>query len=128
MKCRTYLWNYFTINKEHPEYSNAQVQGELRLLLGDEKITSDTDGAELSERDALSIYGRNDEMLREAFNLGSKKLFELVVTNQQMSDDEWHKAKEEAQKEAEEIDPGFSVDPDTGSEDEDQAEAAGETE
>lgn len=66
-------------------------------------------------------------MLREAFNLGSKKLFELVVTNQQMSDDEWHKAKEEAQK-AEEVDPGFSVDPGTGGEDEDQAEAAGETE
>ena len=62
MKCSTYLWNYFTMNKEHPEYSNAQVQGELRLLLGDEKIVSDTDGAELSERDALSIYGRNDEM------------------------------------------------------------------
>ena len=118
MKCSTYLWNYFTMNKEHPEYSNAQVQGELSLLLGDEKIVSDTDGAELSERDAMSIYGRNDEMLREAFNLGSKKLFELVVTNQQMSDDEWHKAKEEAQK-AEEID---------GAEDEDQAEAAGETE
>ena len=127
MKCSTYLWNYFTMNKEHPEYSNAQVQGELRLLLGDEKIVSDTDGAELSERDALSIYGRNDEMLREAFNLGSKKLFELVVTNQQMSDDEWHKAKEEAQN-AEEVDPGFSVDPGTGGEDEDQAEAAGETE
>ena len=102
MKCSIYLWNYFTMNKEHPEYSNAQVQGELRLLLGDEKIVSDTDGAELSERDALSIYGRNDEMLREAFNLGSKKLFELVVTNQQMSDDEWHKAKEEAEKETEE--------------------------
>ena len=44
-----------------------------------------------------------------------------------MSDDEWHKAKEEAQN-AEEVDPGFSVDPDTGAEDEDQAEAAGETE
>ena len=98
MKASEYLWNYFKMNQEHPEYSNAQVQGELRLLLGDEKITSDTDGAELSERDALSIYGRNDEMLREAFNLGSKKLFELVVTNQQMSDDEWQKAKEEAEE------------------------------
>ena len=114
MKCSEYLWNYFQMNKDHPEYSNAQVQGELRLKLGDEKIVSDTDGAELSERDALSIYGRNDEMLREAFNLGSKKLFALVVENQQMSDDEWHKAKEEAEQAAQEG--------------EEEAETAGETE
>ena len=53
-------------------------------------------------------------MLREAFNLGSKKLFELVVTNQQMSDDEWHKAKEEAEQAAQEG--------------EEEAETAGETE
>lgn len=98
MKASEYLWNYFKMNQEHPEYSNAQVQGELRLKMGDEKIISDTDGAVMSERKALSIYGRNDAMLREAFNLGSKKLFELVVTNQQMSDDEWQKAKEEAEE------------------------------
>lgn len=101
MKCSTYLWNYFTMNKEHPEYSNAQVQGELRLLLGDEKIVSDTDGAELSERDALSIYGRNQNMLREAFDLGSKPLFAFVCKQQQVSDDEWQKAKLEAWAEAE---------------------------
>ena len=98
MKASEYLWNYFKMNQEHPEYSNAQVQGELRLLLGDEKIVSDTDGAELSERDALSIYGRNDAMLREAFNLNSKKLFILVVESQQMSDDAWRAAKEEAEE------------------------------
>ena len=97
MKASEYLWNYFKMNQEHPEYSNAQVQGELRLKMGDEKIISDTDGAVMSERKALSIYGRNDAMLREAFELGSKKLFALVVENQQMSDDEWHKAKAEAE-------------------------------
>ena len=101
MKCSQYLWNYFQMNKDHPEYSNAQVQGELRLLLGDEKIVSDTDGAELSEREALSIYGRNQNMLREAFDLGSRKLFATVVEKQQMSDDEWQKAKLEAWAEAE---------------------------
>lgn len=104
MKCSTYLWNYFTMNKEHPEYSNAQVQGELRFLLGDEKIVSDTDGAELSEREALSIYGRNQDMLREAFDLGSRKLFAAVVEKQQMSDDEWHKAKAEAEQAAQQDD------------------------
>lgn len=127
MKCSDYLWNYFRMNEDRPEYSNAQVQGELRLLLGEEKIVSDTDGTELSERDALSIYGRNDEMLREAYDLGSKKLFTLVVANQQMSDDEWHKAKEEAwaeaEKEAEE-----KQEEQEGQKGEDQAEAAGEAE
>ena len=98
MKASEYLWKYFELNEEHPEYSNAQVQGELRLKMGDEQIVSDTDGAEMSEREALSIYGRNDAMLREAFELGSKKLFALVVENQQMSDDEWQKAKEEAEE------------------------------
>ena len=98
MKVSEYLWKYFELNKAHPEYRNAEVQGELRLQLGAEKIVSDTDGAVMSEREALSIYGRNDAMLREAFSLGSKKLFALVVENQQMSDDEWQKAKEEAEE------------------------------
>lgn len=99
MKCSEYLWKYFELNKAHPEYRNAEVQGELRRQLGGELIVSDTDGAVLSEQDALSICGRNDAMLREAFNLNSKKLFILVVESQQMSDDAWRAAKEEAEAE-----------------------------
>lgn len=100
MKCSQYLWNYFQVNKDHPEYSNAQVQGELMKQLGDEPIVSDTDGAVLSEREAMSMRGRNQNMLQEAFDLGSRKLFAAVVEKQQMSDDEWHKAKAEAEQAA----------------------------
>ena len=46
--------------------------------------------------------------------MGSKPLFAAVCMDQQMRDDEWRKAKEEAEK--------------TSQEGKDQAETAGETE
>ena len=49
--------------------------------------------------------------------MGSKPLFAAVCMYQQMSDDEWHKAKEEAEKAVQKAQEG-----------KDQAEAAGEAE
>ena len=42
MKASEYLWKYFELNEEHPEYSNAQVQGELRLKMGDSRTAEHT--------------------------------------------------------------------------------------
>ena len=58
--------------------------------------------------------GRNEKRLREAYEMGNKPLFAAVCMYQQMSDDEWHKAKEEAEQAAQEG--------------EEEAETAGETE
>lgn len=99
MKCSEYLWKRIELDSILPEdVSPEQVQGELRLMLGNEKIVSDTTGKNMTEREANSIYGRNYDKLNEAYKMGNKALFEMVVTNQQISDDEWEKAKEEAEK------------------------------
>ena len=127
MKLHDYLWEYIDYQNKNPGLSDLEAQGYLHEFLGGQEITADSNDERLNEREARSILGRNEKRLREAYEMGSKPLFAAVCMYQQMSDDEWHKAKEEAQK-AEEVDPGFSVDPGTGAEDEDQAEAAGETE
>lgn len=108
MKCSEYLWKYMETMEELEGVSPEQAQGELRLKLGKDQIVSDTDGAELSEREAMSVLGRNEKELWEAFGDGDQERFAAIVTGQQTSDDEWH-----AEKEAQEnVDPGFSVDPD----------------
>ena len=68
----------------------------------------------MNEREARSVWGRNEKRLLAAYEMGSKPLFASVCMYQQMSDDEWHKAKEEAEK--------------ASQEGKDQAETAGETE
>ena len=75
--------------------------GHVHQYLNGEEIISDSNGEKLNEREARSILGRNEKRLREAYELGNKPLFAAVCMYQQMSDDEWHKAKEEAEKEAE---------------------------
>ena len=78
---------------------------ELRAAMtkaGDTAIVSDTTGEPMSERDALSVFGRNQDKLNEAYSLGKKSLFELVVKEQNLSDDEYEAAK------AAEEDSGFT--------------------
>ena len=106
MKVHEYLWEYVDLQAKTGDMSPEEVQGHMRQYLGGEQLISDTDGAELSEREALSIYGRNYDRLREAYQEGSKPLFAAVCMYQQMSDDEWQKAKEEAEKAAQEAQEG----------------------
>lgn len=97
MKCSEYLWKRIQLDTVMPDASPERIQGEMRLAMeqnGDPVIVSDTTGAVLTEREANSIYGRNYARLNEAYKLGKKSLFELICTNQQISDDEWEAAKE----------------------------------
>ena len=116
--CWAYLWQYFDMFKKirteefggdpnayvSPEYA----QGRLREQLGDCVIVSDLDKeTEMSEREALSIYGRNWDLLKQSYEAGSKDLFKFCCKVQQISDKEWQEekerlwAEEEAKKEEE---------------------------
>lgn len=97
MKCSDYLWARFDMMKMFPEFSPERIDGEMLIMLrnNNDIIESNTDGKQLSQREANSILGRNQDRLIEAYKLGRKSLFELVCIDQQMSDDEWEKAKEE---------------------------------
>ena len=99
MKASEYLWKYIDLQNNLEGESPEQVQRELRLAMtqaGDTEIVSDTDGAALSEREAMSVLGRNERDLQEAYKLGNRAIFEKICMDQQISDDEWHTAKEEA--------------------------------
>lgn len=102
MKCSEYLWRYIDLMKRMPNAPTHQVQGELyqaMLTNGDTRIVSDTSGKSMKDWEALSVYGRNEDRLREAYKMGSKSLFELVCKAQITSDDEWKAAKEQAEAE-----------------------------
>ena len=114
MKLHDYLWEYIDYQNKNPGLSDLEAQGHLHEFLGGREITADSNDERLNEREARSILGRNEKRLREAYEMGSKPLFAAVCMDQQMSDDEWRKAKEEAEK--------------TSQEGKDQAETAGETE
>lgn len=107
MKCSEYLWKRIQLDTLAPEdWSPERVQGEMRAQMiqtGDTQIINDVTGKPMNEREANSIYGRNYDKLNEAYKMNQKSLFEVIVANQQMSDEEWEKAKEEAEKEAEEV-------------------------
>lgn len=96
MKCSKYLWRLVELQRLLAGESPERVQGELRSMLGREKIISDTDGAYMTEREALSVLGRNEAELRRAYELGRVAVFEGICMGQQISDDEWHQAQEEA--------------------------------
>ena len=115
MKLHIYLWKYCEMLDDAQGKSPEQIQGELRQFLGDEEITSNSTDETFSEREAKSIFGRNEDKLWEAYHADNKPLFAALCMRQQVSDDEWQKLKEEmwAQKESQEPE---------------EAEAAGETE
>ena len=113
MKCSEYLWEYIDHQNQHDCKNDLTAQAHMREFLGDEQIISDSNGKPMNEREARSVWGRNEKRLLAAYEMGSKPLFASVCMYQQMSDD-GHKAKEEAEK--------------ASQEGKDQAETAGETE
>ena len=95
MKCSEYLWKYVELQRLLKGESPERVQGEMRTILGGKKIVSDTTGQEMTEREALSVLGRNEHDLRRAYEMGRKGIFTRICEGQQISDDEWEAAKEE---------------------------------
>lgn len=107
IKASRWLWEYlstYDIVEQELGYkpSPEEAQGRTFERLGFPTIVSDTNENEtLTQREALSIYGRNMDLLHEAFNLGSWDLFKFCCKEQQISDDEWQAEKEAAKAEAE---------------------------
>ncbi len=106
MLCSEYLWEYINHQNQHDCKNDITAQAHMREFLGDEQIISDSSGKPMNEREARSVWGRNEKRLLAAYEMGSKTLFASVCMYQQMSDDEWHKAKEEAEKAAQEAQEG----------------------
>lgn len=101
MKCSEYLWTRLDFMKMNPGMNPEQVTGELEIMLtnNNDEIYSNTTGERMEADEALSVLGRADgkgenNRLLQAYRNGQKALFELLVTKQNMSDDEW----EESQK------------------------------
>lgn len=101
MKVSEYLWKSLELDSILPkDVTQLEVQGrmmEIMMASGDGKIVSDTTGAEMVDSQAMSIYGRNQDQLNEAFTMGRRDLFDMVCINQLRSDDEYH-AKKNADK------------------------------
>ena len=107
MKCSEYLWARCKILEMLPGKSDLEIDGEMTLMLSKngDFIENDATGEKMKDWEANSICGRNSKKLLEAYHLGRKSLFELIATNQQISDEEWEKAKEEAEKEPADVTP-----------------------
>ena len=100
MKCSEYLWKYVELQRLLKGESPERVQGEMRTILGQEKIVADTTGQEMTEREARAVLGRNEHDLRRACELGRKSIFERICEGQQISDDEWEAAKGDTEEAA----------------------------
>lgn len=101
MKCSEYLWARCKMLEMLPGKSDLEIDGEMTLMLhkNGDIIENDATGEKMTDVEANRIFGRNSKKLLEAYHLGRKSLFELIVAHQQISDEEWEKAKEEAEKE-----------------------------
>lgn len=107
MTCSEYLWTRLEFMKMNPGMPDAQVTGELEIMLtnNNDDIYSNTTGERMEADEALSVLGRAEgkganNRLLEAYRNGQKSLFEALVTNQNMSDDEYEAAKKKAEEEA----------------------------
>lgn len=108
MKCSEYLWKRLDLMNKLPDISPEQADGEMLIMMrnnGDTTITADDNGEEMSQREALSVLGRSyraggKSRLIDAYNNGQKSLFELLVTEQNLSDSEYQDAKKKAEEEA----------------------------
>lgn len=107
MTCSEYLWTRLKFMEMNPDMPEAQVTGELEIMLtnNNDDIYSNTTGERMEADEALSVLGRyakkgGENPLLDAYHNGQKSLFELLVTNKNLSDDEYHAAKEAAEKEA----------------------------
>lgn len=100
MKCSEYLWTRCKMLEMLPDFSPERIDGEMTAMLARNAdfIENDATGEKMKDWEANGIFGRNSEKLLEAYKLGRKSLFELVAINQQISDEEWEKAMEEATK------------------------------
>lgn len=107
MKCSEYLWARCKMLEMLPGKSDLEIDGEMTLMLhkNGDIIENDATGEKMTDVEANRIFGRNSKKLLEAYHLGRKSLFELIATNQQISDEEWKKAKEEAKKEPDNVTP-----------------------
>lgn len=100
-----WIWEYldtFGIVEKELGYkpSPEEALGRTYERLGFPTIVSDTNKEEtLTQREAMSIYGRNMDLLREAHDLGSWDLFKFCCKVQQISDDEYHAEKERLEAE-----------------------------
>ena|SRR5699024_156959 len=100
MKCSEYLWKYVELQRLLKGESPERVQGEMRTILGQEKIVSDTTGEEMTEREARAVLSRNEHDLRRAYEMGRKGIFTRICEGQQISDDEWEAAKGDTEETA----------------------------
>ena len=101
MKCSEYLWARCKMVEMFPDFPPERIDGEMTAMLArnGDFIENDATGEKMKDWEANGIFGRNSENLLEAYKLGRKSLFELVAINQQISDEKWEKAMEEAEKE-----------------------------
>ena len=105
IKASRWLWEYlstYDIVEKELGYKPSPEEnlGRTYERLGYPTIVSDTNENEtLTQREAQSIYGRNMELLHEAFDLGSWDLFKFCCTTQQISDDAYHAEKERLEAE-----------------------------
>lgn len=105
IKASRWLWEYlstYDIVEQELGYKPSPEEnlGRTYERLGYPTIVSDTNENEtLTQREAQSIYGRNMDLLHEAFNLGSWDLFKFCCKVQQISDDEYHAEKERLEAE-----------------------------
>ena len=98
MKASEYLWKYIDIQHQMEGEPPEEAQGELRKEMtrtGDIQIVSDTTGEAMSEREARSVLGRNEEDLRTLYLEGNRAKFDALVLEQLGSDDAYHAAKAE---------------------------------
>ena len=101
MKCSDYLWKFIDLQARMGQtegWSPERTQGELRLAMeanGEHEIVSDTTGEAMSEREARSVLGRNEEDLRTLYLEGNRAKFDALVLEQLGSDDAYHAAKAE---------------------------------
>lgn len=106
MKCSEYLWTRLKFMDLNPGMPPEQVTGELEIMLtnNNDDIYSNTTGERMEADEALSVLGRYSQKggknkLLDAYHNGQKSLFELLVTNKNLSDDEYEAAKK-AEEEA----------------------------
>ena len=107
MKCSEYLWKYLDLQSHAENLTDIEAAAQLSMAMaknGDTTIVSNTTGERMEADEALSVLGRyaqkgGKNKLLDAYHNGQKSLFELLVTNKNLSDDEYEAAKK-AEEEA----------------------------
>lgn len=99
MKCSEFIRKYMEMGRENPDMSPEERQGRTALLLAPgEEIVSDTTGEKMTQREVMSVYGRNSRELGKAMDAGDYASFVTIIFGQQAKDDQYHAEKEAAEK------------------------------